>query len=168
MVIREAVAADASSIAAIYNYYVTDTTITFEEQTISTREMQVRMDNVRAANLPWIVAELDSEIIGYAYASQWKQRSAYRFCVEASVYVSQTAHQKGVGTQLYQALFTQLKCLPVNAVLGVITLPNPASIALHEKMGMTKAGHFQQVGYKFGQWLDVGYWQINLGQKPNT
>ncbi|MFY8275383.1 arsinothricin resistance N-acetyltransferase ArsN1 family B [Pseudoalteromonas sp. SSDWG2] len=160
--IRDVHPSDAKAIADIYNYYISNTTITFEEQTVSESDMVRRIDKVHQQDLPWVVAEIDSKVVGYAYATPWKARSAYRFSVESTVYVSNEVHAKGLGTRLYQALFSKLQARDVNAVLGVITLPNEPSVALHEKLGMAQAAHFKQVGYKFGQWLDVGYWQINL------
>ena len=117
---------------------------------------------VQSDGLPWLVAELHNQIIGWAYASPWKSRSAYRHSVEITVYLSKQNQSQGYGSRLYQALFAELQKLPVHSVIGGITLPNDASIALHEKFGLRKIGHFKEVGYKFGRWLDVGYWQATL------
>jgi phosphinothricin acetyltransferase len=108
------------------------------------------------------VAEHHGNIKGYAYATKWKERSAYRYSVEISVYVDRERQGQGWGTKLYQALFTQLQKLDIHLAIGGITLPNDASIALHEKFGMIKVAHFQEIGFKFEQWLDVGYWQLEL------
>jgi len=108
------------------------------------------------------VVEEDGLVCGYAYATQWNKRAAYRKTAEVSVYLSHLATGKGLGSRLYEALFTQLREKQLHIVIGGVTLPNPASIALHEKFGMKKVAHFEQVGYKFGQWLDVGYWQVSL------
>jgi phosphinothricin acetyltransferase len=124
--------------------------------------MLKRIKKVTDVNLPWLVIEENDSLVGYAYATPWKARSAYRFSVEATVYLSPTQQGKGLGTLLYQALFSALKQQSIHAIMGGITLPNPASIALHEKLGMTKVAHFQQVGFKFDQWLDTGYWQLTL------
>jgi len=153
---------DAQKLVDIYNHYVKNTVITFEEDCIDRNEMAKRIENVTDLNLPWLVIEENDILLGYAYATPWKARSAYRFSVEATVYLAPTEQAKGLGTQLYQALFTELKQKSIHSVIGGITLPNPASIALHEKFGMTKVAHFQQVGYKFEQWLDTGYWQLTL------
>lgn len=157
--IRNADIADASAIADIYNYYVTHTTATFEEVPVSADDIAARMTDIKASSLPWIVFEQDGAVLGYAYATKWKARSAYRYSVESTVYLANSALSKGYGTALYSTLFHKLKETGINTVIGGITLPNPSSIALHEKMGMLKVAHFEKVGFKFSQWLDVGYWQ---------
>lgn len=162
MMIRAANHKDAAAIAQIYNHYIQHSTATFEEQPIAQAEMLARMTAVAAANLPWLVAEEQHKVCGYAYATQWKDRSAYRFCVETTVYIAPDSHAKGLGTWLYQTLFDELQKAGIHTALGGITLPNNASVALHEKLGMTKVAHLKQVGFKFDQWLDVGYWQVQL------
>ena len=109
--------------------------------------------------MPWLVAVEEGEVIGYAYAAKWNERCAYRFSVEVTIYVSPASVAKGWGTMLYTRLFAQLKDRSIHAVIGVIALPNPASIALHEKFGMKKVGHLEEVGFKFNNWVDVGFWQ---------
>ena len=153
---------DAQDLTDIYNHYVKNTVITFEENCIDSTEMAKRIEKVINNNLPWLVIEENNILLGYAYATPWKARSAYRFSVEATVYLAPKELEKGLGTQLYQALFSELKEKLIHSVLGGITLPNPASIALHEKLGMTKVAHFHQIGRKFDQWLDTGYWQLTL------
>jgi phosphinothricin acetyltransferase len=160
--IRPVTESDAQAIADIYNHYIKNTVITFEEQTISQNDIGERIEKVIGSGLPWLVAEDNGAVIGYAYASKWNARSAYRHTVEISVYLSTASVSKGWGTQLYKAIFEILWQKSIHAVVGGITLPNPASIALHEKFGMKKVAHFKEVGYKFGQWLDVGYWQTEL------
>jgi phosphinothricin acetyltransferase len=120
------------------------------------------MEAVRAASLPWLVAEMAGRTVGYALARPWKERSGYRFSVEVAVYVVPELAGRGVGTLLYSRLFEELAGRGVHAVIGGIALPNEASVALHEKFGMRKVAHFEQVGYKFGRWIDVGYWQRTL------
>ncbi len=160
--IREAIEKDAEAIAEIYNYYIRNTVITFEEEEVDASNFIERMSKAQVSGFSWLVAIENDEIIGYAYSSQWSERSAYRNTVEVSVYLSHSATSKGWGTKLYQALFSSLHDKPVHTLIGGITLPNPASIALHEKFGMEKVAHFREVGYKFGTWLDVGYWQVRL------
>ncbi len=157
--IRSAKAADAGAVAAIYNHYVTDTVVTFEEEPLSADDMATRLAEVEAAGLPWLVAEEQGQLIGYAYAGEWKGRCAYRYSVEVSVYLSPRATGQGCGTRLYRELFARLAAQSMHVVIGGITLPNPASIALHEKFGMEQVAHFREVGFKAGRWLDVGYWQ---------
>ena len=160
--IREARDSDADSIAEIYNYYIRETVITFEEEEISGNEINSRMQEVRNSGFPWIVAEEEGKIIGYAYATKWNVRSAYRFSAQVAVYISNACTARGWGTELYDELFSRLKAINMHVVIGGITLPNDASVALHEKFGMTKVAHFKEVGKKFGCWLDVGYWQTIL------
>lgn len=160
--IRAAAPADASAIAAIYNHYVTHTVITFEEEAVPAAEVARRIEHGRSASLPWLVAEQDGRILGYAYAARWQARSAYRFSVEATVYLGPADTRRGIGTALYAELFPMLQACGVHAVVGGIALPNDANVALHEKFGMKKAAHFHEVGFKFGRWVDVGYWQCTL------
>lgn len=153
---------DSPTLSDIYNYYIRESAVTFEEEEISPEEIEHRIQQVISAGLPWLVAELEGKVTGYAYAKPWKERSAYRFSVEVSVYVDHELHGQGWGTKLYQALFTELQKRDIHLALGGITLPNAASIALHEKLGMEKVAHFNEIGFKFGEWRDVGYWQKRL------
>lgn len=158
--VRSATTDDAAAITQIYNHYITTSVITFEEQTLTAADMAQRINDVNALGLPWLVAEKDGEVLGYAYATRWKPRVAYRYSVEITVYMAPGQAGKGTGTALYAELFRLLKAHGVHAAVGGIALPNPASIALHEKVGMKKIGEFEQIGFKQGRWLNVGYWQI--------
>jgi phosphinothricin acetyltransferase len=160
--IRAATTADAELLARIYNYYVADTVVTFEESPVTEADMGARVAEARTQKLPWLVAQADGGVQGYAYASRWKGRCAYRHSVEVTVYVEHGAVGRGLGTRLYSALFAELARGDCHVAIGGITLPNAASVALHEKFGMRKVAHFSEVGYKFGRWLDVGYWQLVL------
>ena len=160
MTIREVRDGDAATLVDIYNHYIANSAATFEEQVLDSNEFERRIGEVVALGYPWLVAEVDGVIAGYAYANRWRERSAYRFSVETTVYLDPTRTGEGLGTALYSALFERLAALGVHAAIGGITLPNPASIALHEKVGMRKVAEFPEVGFKQGQWLDVGYWQI--------
>jgi phosphinothricin acetyltransferase len=162
-VIRAATLEDSKAISEIYNYFITDSVITFEEQTITASDIEQRLKATYLDKLPWLV-KLDEQntVVGYAYANKWRERSAYRYTVEATVYLSSHVQGQGLGSQLYQALFEQLKQLSIQEVVGGITLPNEQSIALHEKFGMKKVAHFEKVGLKFNQWHDVGFWQVNI------
>jgi L-amino acid N-acyltransferase YncA len=160
--IRTAIASDADSIARIYNHYILNTIITFEEQAVSASEIVELITEVTSASLPWLVAEHDGQIMGYAYASKWKGRCAYRFSVEITVYLDPNSVGKGYGTKLYEQLFASLRECGMHVVIGGIALPNTASIALHEKLGLRKVAHFSEVGFKFNKWIDVGYWQAML------
>ncbi len=159
--IRSAANSDAPRICGIYNEYVANTTVTFEETPVSASEMKGRIEEV-TRDYPWLVCEDKGLVVGYAYGSRWRVRSAYRFSVESAVYVDSKFIGKGIGTGLYQELLLELRKRSFRSVLGCIALPNPASVALHEKLGFEKAGHFKDVGFKFGRWIDVGYWQMLL------
>jgi len=157
--IRTAAAGDGAALAQIYNHYITATVVTFEETPLSADDMSARLAEVSAARLPWLVAQTAAGLSGFAYASPWKGRCAYRYSVESTVYLEPTAAGRGLGTELYSTLLTRLQELGCHAVIGGIALPNEASVALHEKLGMRKVAHFAEVGFKFGRWVDVGYWQ---------
>ena len=160
--IRDAGAEDAKAICDIYNHYIEHTFITFEETLLKVDEMRQRIEDVAAQQLPWLVAESNGAIAGYAYAGKWKGRCAYRHTVEITVYLAQDFTGRGLGVQLYGALFDRLRAGSIHVAIGGIALPNAASVALHEKMGMKKVAHFEQVGHKFGEWIDVGYWQATF------
>ena len=159
--IRPASSTDAAAVAAIYNHYVAGTTITFEEQEVTVAEMTRRIAEV-GAKLPWLVFEQDGAVLGYAYATPWRARSAYRFSVESTVYVASGRGGKGIGSALYSSLIGALRERGLQVVIGGIAQPNPASVALHERLGFEKVAHFRRVGRKFDQWIDVGYWELQL------
>jgi L-amino acid N-acyltransferase YncA len=165
--IRNATSDDAAAICGIYDYYIRNTTITFEEETVPVEEMQNRIADVTAA-LPWLVAEKQGAVVGYAYAGKWHKRSAYRFSVESTVYVAQHARRQGIGRELYEALLGDLRSRSLHTVIAIVALPNPASVALHERMGFEKVGHLKAVGWKFGRWVDVGYWELVLNAAEPT
>jgi phosphinothricin acetyltransferase len=160
--IRPATLQDAARICAIYNHYVTTTTISFEEDAVGEQEMAQRIADVGAAGLPWLVLEVDGALAGYAYATTWRVRPAYRYSVESSVYLDPAFAGRGFGRLLYAALLDILRARALHLVIGGIALPNDASIGLHEAMGFRKVAHFSEVGKKFGRWLDVGYWELGL------
>jgi L-amino acid N-acyltransferase YncA len=161
-VIRAATAADAEAIARIYNHYIRETVVTFEEEPVSPSDMAGRIAEVVAASLPWLVVEQDGSIVGYARATKWKGRSAYRYSVETTIYLAPECVGARIGTNLYRHLLEELKDLGLHLVIGGVALPNAASIALHEKLGFRKVAHFNEVGFKFGKWIDVAYWQLSL------
>ena len=156
---------DSKSLSDIYNYYVEKTIITFDEEPISADYMEGQIEEVQTSKLPWLVAEENNKVIGYAYASKWKGRCSYRFSVEITIYLDQNFKGKGFGTKLYQALFDELAKTDMHVAIGGISLPNPESIKLHEKFGMEKVAHFKEVGYKFNEWIDVGYWQREIKEE---
>lgn len=158
MKVRTAKAEDAAAIAAIYNFYVENSYATFETEIVSESEMRRRVLEI-LENYPFLVCEENAGIVGYANAVRYKTRAAYLHSVEISVYVKNEINGKGIGTVLYEYLFTELKDKPVHAIIAGISLPNEASIRLHEKFGFEKVAHFREVGFKFGRWIDVGYWE---------
>ncbi len=160
--IRSASETDASSLTRIYNHYVSNTCVTFETEPVACLDMARRITETGAIPLPWLVAEASGDIVGYAYASRWQGRYAYRFSVEATIYLDARHIDKGVGTRLYSALIDAIRANSMHSVIGAIALPNDGSIKLHDLLGFKKVGHFEQVGYKHGRWVDVGYWQLML------
>ena len=160
--VRSATASDAEALARIYNHYVLNTVITFEEEPISAATMATRVADVQNASLPWLVAELDGAVVGYTYASKWKMRSAYRYSVETTIYLEQGHAGQGLGTRLYSELLSILRKQGIHAAMGGAALPNEASVALHEKLGFERVATFRQVGFKHQKWVDVAYWQILL------
>src|ERR1700751_2658904 len=160
--IRPVTTADAAALCTIYNHYILETTITFEEAAVTPTDMGNRIRETADSSLPWLVWEELASIQGFAYASKWKGRCAYRHSAEATVYLDPKSTRRGVGSRLYQALLTDLRQRSFHAVIGGIALPNEASIALHERLGFHKVAHFEQVGWKFGRWIDVAYWQLLL------
>jgi len=158
--IRPAGPNDAEAIARIYNHYVLNTTISFEDQAVSAVDMAGRMAEVESASLPWKVVIAGGQVVGFAYAGKWKGRCAYRHSAESSIYLDQGVLGRGIGRRLYQALLADLHERSIHVAIGGIALPNLASIALHERLGFSQVAHFKEVGFKFGRWLDVGYWQI--------
>ncbi len=181
VLVRPATQEDAQAVASIYNHYITNTVVTFEEEAVAATELANRISGVQAAGLPWLVAELSPEpvpgppaglapelaaepsgLVGYAYATGWKSRRAYRYTSEVSVYVAPGREGLGVGSALYGRLLPEITHLGIHVALGGIALPNTGSVALHEKFGFHKVAHLEEVGFKFGRWIDVGYWQRTL------
>lgn len=161
--LRAARPADAATIAAIYAPHVLAGTVSFETAAPDAEQMRARM---AASNglYPWLVATAgeDTAVVGYAYATRFRERAAYRWVVETSIYLADAAQRQGVGRALYGALVATLRRQGFTQAMGVIALPNEPSVALHEAVGFRRAGHFREVGYKHGTWVDVGYWQCPL------
>lgn len=163
--IRAAQADDAAAIAAIYAPYVIGGTVSFETDPPDTRQMRTRM-TASNGHYPWLVATNgDPEgggVLGYAYAGQFRDRPAYRYVVETSIYLAGATQGQGVGRLLYEALLDTLRAQGFTQAIGVIALPNDGSIRLHESVGFRRAGVYREVGYKQGRWIDVGFWQCQL------
>lgn len=156
--LRRATTADAAGVHAIYAPVVEHTAISFEEVPPSIDEMAARIEATSTA-YPYLVAERDGLVVGYAYASQHRTRAAYRWSVDVTVYIAEEARRSGVGSALYTQLFAELVERGFHAAFAGIALPNPASVALHERMGFEPLGIYREVGSKFGRWHDVGWWQ---------
>ena len=162
---RVALPDDANAIAEIYAPYVRDTIISFETEAPDAAEMAARIGRI-GVQYPWLVATIDDRVVGYAYACEHRARLAYRWSVDTAVYLDPTAQRRGVGSALYERLFAVLlKQGYVNAFAG-ISLPNAASVGMHEALGFTPIGVYRQVGYKLGAWHDVGWWQLTLCKPP--
>ena len=159
MEIRRVELSDAEQINEIYNYYVLNSHSTFEIEAVGLSEMEIRITQI-STNYPYFVLTKADRILGYAYAGQYKSRAAYKNSVELSVYVRNGSMEKGIGTELYNQLFEELAKSDFHAFIAGISLPNEASVRLHEKFGMKKVAHFPEVGFKLGRWIDVGYWQL--------
>ncbi len=160
--IRLATNDDSLAISVIYNHYVANSIITFEEDLVDDKDIKQRM--VRFDKMPWLVCEYDGEIAGYAYATQWKPRAAYLKTVETSIYLDRKYQGLGLGFRLYQNLIDRLRESGFYALLGGIAQPNTASVRLHEKLGFVKVGELKEVGFKFGKRIDVGYWELRLNE----
>lgn len=155
--IRTATSADAVTIAEIYNYYIENSIITFEMDPVTSQEIAVRIDKYLKVG-PYLVYEEHKEVGGYAYLSNFRERKAYENTVESTIYLKHGFGGKGIGFQLYSELLSQAT-LKYHRIVAGIALPNEASVRLHEKCGFRKVGHFSEVGRKFGEWIDVGFWQ---------
>jgi L-amino acid N-acyltransferase YncA len=159
--LRVAEPGDAEAIAGIYTPIVRDTAISFETEPPSAEVMAARIEATLPTH-PWLVAVRDGEVVGYAYASEHAQRGAYRWSVNVSAYLAQTARGQGVGRGLYDVLIPTLQGQGFRSAFAGIALPNAASIGLHEAVGFELLGVYKEVGFKLGQWRDVGYWRLSL------
>lgn len=165
--IRPVTPDDAGALAAIYRPYVTDTVITFELDPPDAAEFARRIAAFTPTH-PWLVAEADGRVLGYAYGSPYRTRAAYRWVAEAGIYLAEDARGTGLGTRLYGTLCDALAERGYVAVLGVMTLPNPASEALHRRLGFRDTGTQTGIGFKHGRWHDVGFWQKDLAPRTET
>lgn len=162
--IRPVEQSDAAAIAEIYNHYIDETIVTFEYDRIDAAEIETRIRSIASEGFPYLVyVDPDSgEVVGYAYATKWRKRIAYRFVVESAIYVRNDCIGKGIGRQLYTELFNQLRSDGIRRVIAGVSIPNEASSRAHESMGFRLAGIFEKVGYKFNRWIDVEFWQMDL------
>jgi phosphinothricin acetyltransferase len=161
MILRAASSDDAAVLSVLYAPYVADSYISFETEPPDAAEMRRRME-AGGGLYPWLLAEEDGEVLGYAYASAFRPRAAYRFAVETTIYCRPADGRRGVGTLLYRRLLDVVRDQGFTEAIGAISLPNAASVRLHEKLGFRPVGAYQRVGYKLGAWHDVALWQCSL------
>jgi L-amino acid N-acyltransferase YncA len=152
---------DAEACAAIYGRFVRDTPASLEERPPTAAEMGERIERI-SAGYPWLVAEVDGRVAGYAYASRHRERSSYRWAADVTVYVAPSQHRRGVGRSLYGALLPLLTRQGLQIACAGITLPNDASVALHEAFGFALVGIYRRIGWKASAWRDVGWWELEL------
>jgi phosphinothricin acetyltransferase len=156
---------DAPPIATIYAPYVSGTIVSFETEAPDAAGMATRIERI-GRQYPWLAASADGRIVGYAYACENRSRLAYRWSVDVAAYLDASAHRKGIGSALYRRLFALLRAQGYVSAFAGISLPNAASVGLHETMGFRAIGVYRNVGYKLGAWRDVGWWQLALCEPP--
>jgi phosphinothricin acetyltransferase len=160
-VIRPAQADDGAAVAAVYGPYVRDTAVSFEVEPPTGVVMAERIIGTLGTH-PWLVAEREGVVVGFAYAGKHSQRAAYRWTVDVTVYVRDTERRSGVGRQLYQVLLGTLRLQGFRSAFAEIVLPNSGSVRLHESMGFRHIGIHNDIGHKLGRWHDIGYWRLGL------
>jgi len=158
---------DAAAVRDVYAPFVETTAVTFEAEVPPVAEMAERIRTV-IPRFPWLVAERDGAVVGYAYASTWRSRAAYRWAVETTVYLRDDARGQGLGRALYRPLLACLRLQGLRLALGGITLPNAASIALHEAFGFRAVSVYRACGHKLGAWHDVGMWELELAPRTDA
>ena len=159
--IRNVQIKDAKQIVEIYNYYVLNSIVTLDLVPFSTQDFEEKIKTI-SSQFPFIVYEENDVLLGYAYANTFRTKPAYNNTVELTIYLKYDELGKQVGKKMYSELLDQLKKQNYHVVIGGLTLPNDASIKLHEKFGFEKVAHFKEVGYKFNKWHDVGFWQLRF------
>ncbi|WP_052143625.1 GNAT family N-acetyltransferase [Wocania ichthyoenteri] len=152
---------DTQVLLDIYNYYVLNTTVTFDIEPLSIQAFKDKLIHIND-EYPIIVYEENDKILGYAYGSRFRPKPAYNYVVESTVYVKHDSHGKQVGTKLYAELLRLLKEINLHTVLGVLTIPNEASVKLHERFGFEQVANLKEVGLKFGEWQNIGIWQLKF------
>lgn len=161
--IRLATSNDAAGILTIYAPYIANTSFTFETEVPPVEEFAERI-NTYLINWPWLVCEVDGKIAGYAYATKHRERVAYQWSIESSIYIYNDFQKTGIGKALYNALFEILKKQGFRNVYAVINLPNEKSVAFHESLGFAYFATYEQVGYKLGKWKNVGWWRLIVNE----
>ena len=167
LAIRSATPADAAAIAAIYAWYVEHSVITFEVEPVPAAEMARRIEAVLAAH-EWLVLERGAEILGYAYASRFRERAAYAHATESTIYLRHGLEGRRLGGPLYTELVRRTFARGYRHLVGAIALPNEPSVRLHERLGFRKVGQLVRIGFKLGRWIDVGTWQLENPQATSA
>ncbi|MDR0733780.1 MAG: GNAT family N-acetyltransferase [Dysgonamonadaceae bacterium] len=157
--IRNVKPGDAESIAKIYNYYIENTAITFDENPVTTGNIRQKIAAICNKAYPYLVYEKDGQPLGYAFISTWRPQSAYGISLETSIYIDPQHTGKGLGSELYKALIEKSRQINIHSLIAVISLPNESSRKLHEKFGFRLIGNFKETGFKFGRLIDVEFWQ---------
>ena len=158
MIIRNVLISDIPQVVEILNYYVGNDSCTFQINPYTISEISEKIAEITKV-YPYIVMEEDNEVIGFAYASRWREKQAYDKSAETTIYLNPQQKHRGLGKILYQELIEQLRQKNFRLLVACLTLPNPSSVRLHESLGFEKAGEFRDAGYKFNRWCDVGFWQ---------
>ncbi len=167
-IIRLATPADAAAILDIYAPYIRNSSLTFETEVPSLKAFTERIQTY-LINWPWLVCESEGKIAGYAYGTRYRERVAYQWCTESSIYMHDNFQKAGIGRVLYATLFDILKIQGFNNVYAVINLPNEKSVAFHERCGFEYFATYEKVGFKLGKWKNVGWWKLNVndyGDEP--
>jgi len=159
--VRSVASPDFVPIAALTNQFIEKTAIHFGYEPVTPDELET-LHTKYAGKYPYLIAEIEGRFAGYAKAGVWRDRAAYQWTTEVGIYVEPALHRSGVGRALYGRLIAELRAAGFHSAVGGITLPNEASVRLHEAMGFVKVAHFAHAGYKFNMWHDVGFWQLML------
>ncbi|MDR1631471.1 MAG: GNAT family N-acetyltransferase [Dysgonamonadaceae bacterium] len=150
---------DAEHIAKIYNYYIENTAVTFDENPVTTEKIRQKIDDICAKAYPYLVCEKNNQLVGYAHLNTWRSHSAYNITLETTIYIDPEHTGKGLGVKLYEALIEKSRKINIHSLIAVISLPNDSSRKLHEKFGFQLVGNFKETGIKFNKLIDVEFWQ---------
>ena len=160
--IRNITLDDASAVCRIYNHYIENTVVTFETSPVTEEEIQKRICDVVESDCPWYIGEINGEIIGYVYLHNFHPREAFFKTKEVAIYLHKDYSGKGLGSVLLESLLNKINPKKIHVLMAGITIPNEKSIKMHEKFGFKQISYMKEVGWKFDQWRDVGYWQLTL------
>ena len=165
MNIRDITLNDASAVCRIYNHYIENTVITFETSPVTGEEMQKRIQEVIDSECPWYIGEVDGKIAGYVYLHNFHPRTAFSKTKEVAIYLHKDYLEKGFGSALINYLLRKINTKEIHVLIAGITIPNEKSIRMHEKFGFKQVSLMKEVGWKFNQWVDIGYWQLTFDTK---